>query len=90
MILHIPHSSHIIPENLREQIVLSDADLTAELTLMTDAFTDELFSLPRTTTIRFPVSRLVVDVERFPDDAQEPMSKVGMGRFAPALPTGIG
>lgn len=79
MILHIPHSSRIIPENLREQIVLSDADLAAELTLMTDAFTDELFSLPQATTVRFPVSRLIVDVERFPDDAQEPMSKVGMG-----------
>jgi N-formylglutamate deformylase len=79
MILHIPHSSRIIPENLREQIVLSDADLVAELTLMTDAFTDELFSLPQAATVRFPVSRLVVDVERFPDDTQEPMSKVGMG-----------
>jgi N-formylglutamate amidohydrolase len=69
----------MIPENLRDQIVLSDADLSAELTLMTDAFTDELFSLLLTTTIRFPISRLLVDVERFPDDADEPMSKVGMG-----------
>ena len=59
--------------------MLSDADLAAELTLMTDAFTDELFFLPQATTVRFPVSRLLVDVERFPDDAEEPMSKVGMG-----------
>ena len=79
MILHIPHSSRKIPESLRDQIVLSDAELSAELTLMTDAFTDELFSLPPTTTVRFPISRLLVDVERFPDDADEPMSKVGMG-----------
>lgn len=79
VILHIPHASRTIPEHLRDQIVLSDADLAAELTLMTDAFTDELFFLPQATTVRFPVSRLLVDVERFPDDAEEPMSKVGMG-----------
>lgn len=79
MILHIPHSSDIIPGNFRDQIVLSDDDLAAELTLMTDAFTDELFALPEATILRFPISRLLVDVERFPDDAEEPMSKVGMG-----------
>jgi N-formylglutamate deformylase len=79
MILHIPHASRAIPANLRDQIVLSDAELDAELTLMTDAFTDELFILADTTTVRFPISRLLVDVERFAEDAQEPMSEVGMG-----------
>jgi N-formylglutamate amidohydrolase len=79
MILHIPHASRTIPEDLRDQIVLTDAELAAELTLMTDAFTDELFILADTTTVRFPISRLLVDVERFAEDAQEPMSEVGMG-----------
>jgi N-formylglutamate amidohydrolase len=79
MILHIPHASRAVPEDLRDQIVLSDAELEAELTLMTDAFTDELFTLAGTPTVRFPISRLLVDVERFADDSQEPMSEVGMG-----------
>lgn len=79
MILHIPHSSNIIPDQFRDQIVLSDDDLTAELVLMTDAFTDELFIFPGAVVVRFPISRLIVDVERFPDDTKEPMSKVGMG-----------
>jgi N-formylglutamate deformylase len=79
MILHIPHSSNIIPENLRDQIVLSDDELSAELNLITDAFTDELFSWQEATVLRFSISRLLVDVERFPNDAEEPMSKVGMG-----------
>ena len=79
MILHIPHSSDLVPENLRDQIVLTDDELSAELTLITDAFTDELFALAGATILRFPISRLLVDVERFADDAQEPMSKVGMG-----------
>ena len=79
MILHIPHSSRAIPDNLRDQIVLSDEELSTELTLMTDAFTDELFFLPETAIVRFPISRLLVDVERFLDDAEEPMSRMGMG-----------
>jgi N-formylglutamate deformylase len=79
LILHIPHASRIIPEELRDQIVLSDPELSAELTRMTDAFTDELFSFPRARIVRAPISRLLVDVERFVDDTQEPMSNVGMG-----------
>lgn len=79
MILHIPHSSCVIPDDFRDQIVLSDNELSTELLLMTDWFTDELFVLPETTILRFPISRLLVDVERFPDDIQEPMSSVGMG-----------
>ena len=79
MILHVPHSSREIPGSVRNQFVLSDAELSAELTLMTDAFTDELFAAAGAAIVRFPLSRLVVDVERFPVDADEPMSRIGMG-----------
>lgn len=79
MILHIPHASLTIPEELRHQFVLTVAELEAEQLLLTDRYTDELFSLPGAGVVLFPVSRLLVDVERFPDDEQEPMSKKGMG-----------
>ena len=46
---------------------------------MTDWFTDELFNIPGATRISFPMSRLVVDPERFLDDAQEVMAARGMG-----------
>jgi N-formylglutamate amidohydrolase len=79
MILHVPHADATIPRELRSQFILSQSELDAELARSTDWFTDELFSLEGAKTVRFPVSRLVVDPERFEDDNSEPMSAVGRG-----------
>ena len=80
-VLHVPHSSRFIPAEIRPAILLSDEDLATELLRMTDAYTDELFRLdPRLARmVTSPVSRLVVDPERFPDDAVESMASRGMG-----------
>ncbi len=80
-LLHIPHSSTHIPSDLRETLLLSDETLADELLLMTDAYTDEIFRCDPNIAIPIvsPVSRLIVDPERFLNDAEEPMSKVGMG-----------
>ncbi len=80
MILHIPHASKNIPAELRDQFLLTDVELAEEHRLLTDAFTDELFVLPGATRLQVGFSRLVIDVERFPEDDEEPMSSVGMGR----------
>ncbi len=81
VILHIPHDSSVIPSKVRSQFLLSDAELKLELQRMTDHFSHALFAEPHgdATVVRAPVSRLVVDVERFPDDATEPMAGRGMG-----------
>jgi hypothetical protein len=62
-------------------LLLSDDELEADLLVMTDAFTDELFVVDEMADVGIicPVSRLVVDPERFVEDSQEPMSKIGMG-----------
>jgi N-formylglutamate amidohydrolase len=71
----------VVPADARTSILLTDDALSAELLRMTDSFTDELFRLnPRVArSVVFPVSRLVVDPERFLDDSAEPMSGRGMG-----------
>ena len=81
MILHIPHSQKYIPAEYLQYFHLSDSELDFELLKMTDHFTDELFQCSQSnhTEIIFPVSRLVVDPERFVVDADEPMSARGMG-----------
>jgi N-formylglutamate amidohydrolase len=81
VVLHIPHDSTIVPDQVRPQFLLTDEELTLELGRMTDHFTHALFAEPPgdATVVRAPVSRLVVDVERFADDSQEPMAKRGMG-----------
>jgi N-formylglutamate deformylase len=81
VVLHIPHDSTIVPDQVRPQFLLTDEELTLELGRMTDHFTHALFAEPPgdAAVVRAPVSRLVVDVERFADDGQELMAKRGMG-----------
>lgn len=84
VLLHVPHASTVIPEHCRDGIVLSDAELVAELAAMTDADTDRIADGAAAQASRRPwifvnrASRLVVDPERFPDE-REAMRKVGMG-----------
>jgi N-formylglutamate amidohydrolase len=81
LVLNIPHASRSVPADLRGTFLLADRELEAELLRITDAYTDELFSERPSVAARvvFPVSRLVVDAERFENDEDEPMSRHGMG-----------
>jgi N-formylglutamate amidohydrolase len=80
-ILHIPHSATIIPDEHRHRILLSDDELQTELLRMTDWFTDELFTPgdKEYASVRYPISRIVLDPERFEDDDKEVMALRGMG-----------
>jgi N-formylglutamate deformylase len=64
-VIHLPHAATIVPPDVREQFVLADAQLADQIRLMTDHLTDTLFAVPESMafTVRFPVSRLVVDPE---------------------------
>jgi N-formylglutamate deformylase len=77
LVLHVPHDSTEVPGSVREQFLLSDNQLTAELKLMTDHWTLALFERPgsRSCVVRASVSRLVVDVERFASVDHEIMAR---------------
>jgi len=80
VIIHIPHASTLIPERERATLSLSEEDLGRELLRMTDWYADELLDFGADAArFIFPVSRLVVDPERFADDDAEPMAAKGMG-----------
>ena len=81
VIFHIPHDSTVIPSEARDQFVLNELDLSRELIKMTDHHTYDLISriFPTSQIVKFPVSRLVVDVERFESDCDEYMAARGMG-----------
>jgi len=93
VILHVPHSSRLIPEDIRSGISLTDEELSYELDQMTDSHTDliannavaDLSSKPW--IFKNQLSRLVIDPERFPDE-REVMNKVGMGAVYMKTSTG--
>ncbi len=90
IVLHIPHASRKIPEYVRSTFLPDDAATERELLVMTDHLTDEIVGGFRAEVDRviFGVSRLVVNPERFPDDADEPMAGRGMGATYTHLSSG--
>ena len=82
VIVHVPHASTVIPPDVRAELLLDDDELAAELTRFTDAHTDVLFAPLLewgATAFVNGRSRLVVDPERFIDDADEMAAHVGQG-----------
>ncbi|MBU3681082.1 MAG: N-formylglutamate amidohydrolase [Flavobacterium sp.] len=77
LLLHIPHAAVNIPTY--EGFISDKEAINEEIKLLTDWYTDELFESSVDIKCIAPFSRVFCDVERFPDDADEVMSKVGMG-----------
>jgi N-formylglutamate amidohydrolase len=81
LVAHTPHAGLDIPASVRDQFTLSDTDLAREAHGSADLWTDALgqSAWPAAAHITVAVSRLVVDVERYRDDALEEMVRVGRG-----------
>jgi N-formylglutamate amidohydrolase len=81
LLVHLPHDATAIPPDARADFLLSAEELRAECLRLTDRHTAALYAdgLAPADFLRAEVSRLVVDTERFADDAQEPCARAGMG-----------
>jgi N-formylglutamate deformylase len=83
VLLHVPHAGTRIPDWARPHLLLADAELAAEVAALTDHRTDEIATAAadgaavRPWALVNPVSRFVVDPERFPDEREE-MAAAGM------------
>jgi N-formylglutamate amidohydrolase len=86
LVLHIPHSSTIIPFN--NGYILSNEIIQNEILKLTDWYTDDLFSSEIDDRIVAKFSRIFCDPERFEEDKNEPMSKKGMGVLYEKTDTG--
>ncbi|QNP66351.1 N-formylglutamate amidohydrolase [Streptomyces genisteinicus] len=84
VVLHVPHASRTVPDDVRRDIALDGPALHRELDHITDAWTDEIAAGAAADAAVRPwrfvnrLSRLVVDPERFPDEREE-MLAAGMG-----------
>lgn len=82
LILHVPHASTLISDADMADFVVPPEALAHEKLRLVDHYTDELYmggGFPKERAAVAPVCRLVVDMERFADDAMETAAQVGMG-----------
>ena len=81
MIIHVPHASTFIPDEYKNQFILSSESLKKEAAISADLYTDILAreAWPNAEIIAAEFSRLLVDVERYDDDELEDMASVGRG-----------
>ena len=88
ILLHIPHAATHLPPDFWQDTALGRAEIEREALFVCDYKTDELAAGIDCAKVIFGHSRLYCDVERFRDDADEPMAQRGMGTVYRQLPGG--
>lgn len=81
IVVHVPHASTAIPEDVWSEFLASRSDVAAEALASADLYTGEMArqGWPNAQIVEAEVSRIVVDVERYDDDSREEMAEVGRG-----------
>ena len=81
LVIHVPHASTHIPLAAYRDYLLTPDQLDAEAKISADLHTDALAhaAWPGAVIVQASISRVVVDVERYDDDATEKMAARGRG-----------
>ena len=66
ILILIPHSSVFVPNQIKQKMLISDFDIKNH----SDIATEEIFNIKNAQIIKSKISRLVVDVNRAPDDLE--------------------
>ena len=66
ILISIPHASDFVPVQLRRMMNLSDFQIKKN----TDPYTDHIFDVPNAHVVKGGINRLVVDLNRAPDDIE--------------------
>ncbi len=66
ILVTIPHASVFVPADIKKQMLISDFDIKNHA----DLYTDLLYDLKHVHVLKAKISRLIVDVNRAPDDIE--------------------
>ena len=88
LLLHIPHASLRLPWDFWRDVTVDQNIIEKNLHFMADYKVDELAGDIDCHKVIARYSRLYCDVERFQNDADEPMARLGMGAVYTHLPGG--
>lgn len=82
VICNIPHSATYIPDWAAGDFTIPAEQLREIAEFMADKEVDRLFDfVDEETKVVSAISRVAVDMERYRNDEEEPMAKLGMGLF---------
>ena len=88
LLLHIPHASLHLPRDFWRDVAVDQKIIEKNLHFMADYKVGELVRDIDCHKVIAKYSRLYCDVERFRDDSDEPMARLGMGAVYTHLPGG--
>lgn len=81
LVVHVPHASTVIPEDVWPEFLVERDRVASEALESADLHTEKMAreAWPHAEIVEARVSRIVVDVERYEDDALEGMAQGGRG-----------